>query len=221
MKNGLTNVIRVALVLVFLTGMAKPAAADWLFTPYLGVTFAGAANTIDVDNLDEEFRRRTNFGASLAGMSSGIFGLEFDVNHTRNFFQVTEGGADVDFIDVNSGLTTLMGNVIIGIPVGGTTGGGVRPYVSGGAGLMRANIKIEDLLEDLSTNDLAVNVGGGVHMFFGDNIGIRGDLRYFRGLEQQDDDDPLEDDDFFDEDFGLENFDYWRATIGVTFRFGG
>ena len=221
MKRRLTNVIRATLVLVFVTGMAKPASADWLFTPYLGITFSGAANTIDVDNFDEEFRRRTNFGASLAAMSGGIFGLEFDFNHTRNFFQITEGGGDVDFFDVDSGLTTLMGNVIIGIPVGGSTGGGVRPYFSGGAGLMRANIKVEDLLEDLSTNDLAVNVGGGVHVFFGDNIGIRGDLRYFRGLEQQDDDDPLEDDDFFDEDFGLEDFDYWRATIGLTFRFGG
>src|SRR5688572_19699137 len=180
MKRRLTNVIRATLVLVFVTGMAKPASADWLFTPYLGITFSGAANTIDVDNFDEEFRRRTNFGASLAAMSGGIFGLEFDFNHTRNFFQITEGGGDVDFFDVDSGLTTLMGNVIIGIPVGGSTGGGVRPYFSGGAGLMRANIKVEDLLEDLSTNDLAVNVGGGVHVFFGDNIGIRGDLKIGR-----------------------------------------
>ena len=97
----------------------------------------------------------------------------------------------------------------------------MRPYITGGAGLMRANINADEFFENLSTNDLAINVGGGVHVFFNDNLGIRGDLRYFRGLEQQDDDDPLEDDDFADEDFGLEDFDYWRATIGITFRFGG
>ena len=95
------------------------------------------------------------------------------------------------------------------------------PYVTGGIGLLRANIGFEDLFDDLSTNELGMNVGGGIHVFFSDNIGIRGDLRYFRGLGQQEDDDPAEDDDFIDEDFGLDDFDFWRGTIGVTFRFGG
>jgi opacity protein-like surface antigen len=222
MKYVLTNVLRAGLVLVFVTGMAKPAAADWLLTPYAGIVFNGAANTVDVDTLDEEFRRRTNIGISASGMASGVFGWEVDLSHTRNFFQLTEaGGEDFDFFDVSSSLTTIMGNLMIGIPVGGTTGGGVRPYATAGLGLMRARIEVEDLFDNLSTNDLAFNFGGGAHIFFGDNIGIRGDVRYFRGLEQQDDDDPAEDDDFFDEDFALEDFDFWRATIGITFRFGG
>ncbi len=170
--------------------MAKPASADWLFTPYLGIVFSGAANTIDIDDFDEAFEQRMNFGGSLAGMTSGIFGFEVDFNYTPNFFQITEGGEDFEFLNVDSSLTTVMGNLVIGIPIGGTTGGGVRPYFSGGAGLMRANIAFDDLFDDLSTNDLAINVGGGLHVFFSDNIGLRGDLRYFRGLEQQDDDDP-------------------------------
>lgn len=221
MKNGLKNILRATLVLLFVTGMAKPASADWLFTPYLGINFSGAANTIDVDDFDEAFEQRVNFGGSFAGMTSGIFGFEVDFNYTPNFFQLTEGGEDFEFLNVDSSLTTVMGNLVLGIPIGGTTGGGVRPYVTAGAGLMRANIEFDDLFENLSTNDLAVNFGGGVHVFFSDNVGLRGDLRYFRGLEQRDDDEPLEDDDFLDEDFGLEDFDYWRATIGVTFRFGG
>ena len=50
----------------------------------------------------------------------------------------------------------------------------------------------------------------------------QGDERLARCLlGQQEDDDPEEDDDFIDEDFGLDDFDYWRGTIGVTFRFGG
>ncbi len=221
MKSGLKNVLRATLVLLFVSTMAKPASADWLFTPYLGIVFSGAANTIDVGDFDEAFEQRMNFGGSLAGMTSGIFGVEVDFNYTPNFFQITEGGEDFEFLNVDSSLTTVMGNVVLGIPIGGTTGGGVRPYISGGAGLMRANIAFDDLFDDLSTNDLAINVGGGLHVFFSDNLGLRGDLRYFRGLEQQDDDDILPDDDFLDEDFGLEDFDYWRATIGITFRFGG
>lgn len=221
--TGLRPGRRIAMVLLFVTAMARPASADWLFTPYLGLVFGGAANTVDIDTLDEAFEQRANFGGSLSAMGGGMFGFEVDFNYTPNFFQLTEGGEDFEFFDVNSSMTTLMGNLVIGIPVGGTTGGGVRPYVTAGAGLMRANISFEDFLEfeDLSTNELGINFGGGLHIFFTDNLGFRGDVRYFRALEQQDDDDLAEDDDFFDEDFGLEDFDYWRATVGVTFRFGG
>lgn len=219
--RGLRIGLRAAMALLFVTAMARPASADWLFTPYLGIVFGGAANTVDIDTLDEAFEQRANFGGSLSAMGGGVFGFEVDFNYTPNFFQLTEGGEDFEFFDVNSSMTTLMGNLVIGIPVGGTTGGGVRPYVTGGAGLMRANINFEDIFDDLSTNELGINFGGGIHIFFNDNIGFRGDLRYFRALEQQDDDDPEEDDDFIDEDFGLEDFHYWRATAGVTFRFGG
>jgi opacity protein-like surface antigen len=221
MNKGIRQVFQAALVLLFVAGMARPASADWLFTPYLGINFGGAANTVDIADLDESFEQRVNFGGSLAAMGGGIFGFEVDFNYTPNFFQITEGGEDFELLNVDSSMTTFMGNILIGIPIGGTTGGGVRPYVAGGIGLMRANIEFDDLFDNLSTNDLALNVGGGVHIFFSDSVGIRADLRYFRDLAQEDDDDPLEDDDFIDEDFGLTDFDYWRGTIGVTFRFGG
>ena len=212
--------LRTAMVLLFVTALARPASADWLFTPYLGINFGGAANSVDINTLDEAFEQRANFGGSLAAMGGGIFGFEVDFNYTPNFFQLTEGDEDFEFFDVNSSMTTLMGSLIVGVPVGGQSGVGVRPYVTAGAGLMRANISFEDIFDDLSTNELGINFGGGLHIFFTDNIGFRGDVRYFRALEQGDDDDPLEDDDFADEDFGLEDFDYWRATVGVTFRFG-
>jgi opacity protein-like surface antigen len=223
LKNltGLRLGRRAAMVLLFVTAMARPASADWLFTPYLGIVFGGAANTVDIDTLDEAFEQRANFGGSLSAMGGGVFGFEVDFNYTPNFFQLTEGGEDFEFFDVDSSMTTLMGNLVIGIPVGGTTGGGVRPYVTAGAGLMRANISFEDIFDDLSTNELGINFGGGLHIFVSDSIGLRGDVRYFRALEQEDDDDLDEDDDFIDEDFGLADFDYWRATVGVTFRFGG
>jgi opacity protein-like surface antigen len=214
--------MRIALAVVFLNAAATPASADWLLTPYLGVVFGGAANTLDIDDFDEQFEKRVNFGASLAFMGNGAIGFEIDYNLTPNFFQISGSEEDVEFFGLDSNLSTLMANVIVGIPIGGSTGGGVRPYFAGGGGLMRANVTTATgLFDDLSTNELGINLGGGVIAFFGDNVGIRGDLRYFRGLQQEEDDDPEEDDDFIDEDFGLEDFDYWRATIGVTFRFGG
>ena len=153
-------------------------------------------------------------------MGGGIFGFEIDYTLAPNFFQITQGGEDIDIplFDIDSSLSTLMANAVVGIPIGGTTGGGVRPYVAGGIGLMRANISVTDLFDDLSRNELGINFGGGVHAFFSDNVGIRGDLRYFRGLETEDD---SIGEDILDEEFGLEDFDYWRATVGITFRFGG
>lgn len=214
MKIAVKRAVRAALAVVFVTSMAKPASADWLFTPYLGFVVGGAANTVDVDTLDEAFEQRATFGGSLATMGGGIFGLEFDFNYAPNFFQLTEGGEDFEFFNVDSSLTTLMGNLIVGVPIGGSSGVGVRPYGAAGIGLMRANITFEDLFDDLSTNDLGINVGGGVMVFFTDNLGIRGDLRYFRGIQSGGDED-----DFADIDFNLDDFDFWRTTFGVTFRF--
>ena len=211
--------VRGGLVLLFVAGLARPASADWLLTPYLGIVLGGAANTVDINTLDDTFEQRRNFGVSLTGSGNGVLGIEVDLNYTPNVFQLTEDGEQSEFFDLDSTLLTLMVNAVVGIPIGGTSGGGVRPSVAAGAGLMRANIAAVDLFDDLSTNELGVNFGGGVHIFFSDNLGIRGDLRYFRAIEQ-DDEDAL-DDDFLTDDFGLSDFDYWRATIGVTFRFGG
>lgn len=214
MKHVITHFSRAALVLLFVAGLARPASADWLFTPYLGIVFGGAANTVDLDNFDEAFEQRATFGGTLAGMSNGIFGFEVDFGYSPNFFQLTQGSENFPFLDIDSSVTTLMGNLVLGIPIGGTTGGGVRPYVTAGVGLIRANIEFTELFDNLSTNETGFNLGGGVHVFFSDNVGLRGDVRYFRGLEQRDEDES-------GVDFGLEDFDFWRGSLGITFRFGG
>jgi opacity protein-like surface antigen len=206
MKWSLAHGARLFVTVMFLSSAASPASADWLLTPYLGVVFGGSANTVEIDDLTDSFEQRLNVGGSAAFMGGGKVGFEIDFNYAPNFFQLTQGGENFSLFDVDSSLTTLMANVIIG-----GTAGNVRPYFAGGAGLMRASIKATDLFDDLSTNELGVNVGGGLHIFFSDTVGLRGDVRYFRGLEQDDTED----------DFGFEDFDYWRGTIGVTFRIGG
>ena len=40
----------------------------------------------------------------------------------------------------NNYAITVMGNFILGVPIGGTHGAGVRPFLSGGFGLMRTHI---------------------------------------------------------------------------------
>lgn len=205
-------VMRAALALLILGSAAKPASADWLLTPYVGVVFGGSANDFDINDLSDEFEQRVSFGGSLAWMGAGVFGLEVDYHLAPNFYQITDGGNDIEALDFDSSVQTLMGNVILGVPIGGTSGAGIRPYAAGGIGLMRTSLSgVDDLFDNLSSNELGLNVGGGILAFFGDNVGVRGDLRYFRGLTQGNDD---------GEDLDLEDFDFWRATVGVTFRFG-
>ena len=200
---------RAALMLVFLAGAATPASADWLLTPYLGVTFGGNANFGNVGDFEDNFEKRVTFGGSAAWMGAGIIGFEVDLSTTPNFFQNTTGSGNFDYGD--GYLASFMGNLIVGAPIGGQTGVGVRPYGTAGIGLLRSSIDGGGLFDHVSSSDLGFNAGAGVHVFFTDNVGIRGDLRYFRTFQR---------DDNADLGFDLEDFDFWRGTVGVTFRFG-
>jgi opacity protein-like surface antigen len=188
------------------------ASADWLFTPFVGVNFGGSANFGQFDDFDDEFERRSDFGASLTWMGKGAVGFEADFGWAPNFFQDTRGTGNFEFGDNN--VTTLMGNLVLGAPIGGQSGPGLRPYGSAGVGLIRSRIDGGGLFNNVNANDFGFNVGAGVHGFFNDNVGLRGDVRYFRSLQ---DNNPSSD----DLDLGLSNFHFWRATVGLTFRFGG
>ncbi len=83
-----------------------------------------------------------------------------------------------------------MGNVVLSLPDGGANRG-IRPYLSAGVG-----------------------------MFLGQRFGLRADVRYFRGLEPLDDEDPITDNPFFDQELATKDFNFWRGTLGITFRFG-
>ena len=206
-KKFVLSSLLTALVLV----VPARADADWLFTPFLGANFGGDASFGDFDDFDDEFERRVDLGASIGWMGNGIIGFEADFGWSPNFFENTVGPGNFEFGDSN--VTTLMANVLVGAPIGGQSGPGIRPYGSGGVGLIRSNIDGGDFFDDLNTNDFGVNIGAGVHGFFNDNIGIRGDIRYFRSLSDNEPDDEF--------DLALSDFDFWRGTVGLTIRFGG
>lgn len=173
------------------------ARADWLFTPNIGAGFGGNA----------EGREHLTWGASIGFMGAGAFGFEADLAFTPEFFEADDD--DLDLID-ESNVTSFMANVLVGVPIGGTTGGGLRPYVSGGGGILQQQVQSDDDLFEVDNSEFGVNVGGGLMGFLTDHIGFRGDLRYYRALT-----DPEEDNEF-DIDFG--SFDFWRGTGGITFR---
>ena len=186
---------------VFLAALAlalapSTARADWLFTPNIGTGFGGAASG----------REHLTWGASLGWMGEGIVGWEADLAYTPEFFEGDDD--DLDPIE-NDNVTSFMGNVLIGVPIGGQLGPGFRPYVSGGAGLMQYNVSTSDQLFDIDSNEFGVNIGAGAMGFATDHVGFRGDLRYYRALT-----DLAAEDQFVD----LADFDFWRASAGITLR---
>ena len=201
------NLIVAASVVCFAAAAPSTASADWLFTPYLGGTFGGSANIGEGgEDFGDEFERKMNYGASLAWMGEGIAGFEVDFGYSPNFFEVSPDDNDVDFVG-DGNVTTLMANLIVGAPMAG-----VRPYAVGGIGLIKSRVDdAGQFFGEIDNNDFGFNLGAGVTGFVNDNIGIRGDVRYFRSLR---DDEP--DDEF---DVGLSDFHFWRGTVGVSFRF--
>src|ERR671913_1219334 len=150
-------------VLVLIGAAAAPqkASADWLFTPFVGLNWGGTASFSDAADFEDEFEQKGNFGASLAYMGGGIAGFEIDFGYSPNFFQNTTGNGDFEFGDSN--LTTLMANLTLGAPIGGQSGIGIRPYASGGLGIIRSNLgDAGDFFDIDASTDLGFNVGGGV-----------------------------------------------------------
>jgi opacity protein-like surface antigen len=211
--------LRTGLVLLFLGTIAVPARADWFLTPYLGAAFGGGSNQFTYNDFDDEFEQRVNFGGSLGyRFGNGIVGLELDYNVAPNFFQFTGGTNNFDLFDFDSSVQTIMGNLVLSIPVGGRDGR-FQPYVTAGLGTIRTQLRSEsDVFDDITSDDSGFNLGAGAHIFVSRHFGIRADARYIRGFESLDDEDPIEDNPFFDEEFATEVFNFWRGTVGVTFR---
>ena len=194
-------------VLLALALLAVPSAAraDGWVSPYIGVNFGGSTGDDLSTALDN--RSRLNYGVAIGGMGGGIFGAEFDIGYTPKFF-----GENI-IVD-NSGLLVATGNILIGVPIGGQTGAGIRPYFAAGAGLLRRQVSFLGGIADIDQNDFAYTLGGGVMGFFGDHFGLRGDYRYYRNFQK----DELDDfGDIFDFDLGTFNFS--RASVAAVFRF--
>jgi opacity protein-like surface antigen len=203
-------IISSCLAILGFVGLPATASADWLFTPFVGPAFNGKVD-FDLIGEDTEFERSFTYGASLGYMGAGVFGFEFDFGYSPNFFETIVDGDDSFDLVNDSNVTTLMGNLVLGAPIGGQRGPGIRPYGVAGLGLIRSHVTGPDEFFDVDSNDWGFNLGGGIMAFFGDNIGIRGDVRYFRSLQNDDQDETLP-------DFSLGTFDFWRAAGGVTFR---
>ena len=186
-------VLTAALAAVLLPGSAH---ADWLFTPNIGTTFGA----------DADGREHITYGASIGWMGEGIVGFEADLQYTPEFFEAND--ADIDFID-SANVLTFMANAIVGVPIGGQAGPGLRPFGIVGIGLLQRQQEDADAVFDVDNNEFGFNIGGGVMGFVNDHVGFRGDIRYVRAFDAADDNVVT---------VGVGEFDFWRGNVGVTFR---
>ena len=187
----------------------RTASADWTFTPFLGWNFGGSADiNAPNSNTSSTFERKIDYGASLASMGKGPIGFEIDFGYSPNFFETSTPPSGFFKFTPDSNVTTLTGNLIIG-----AHGGPIRPYVVGGVGLIRT--KVQDFSQVVSVNsknDLGMDVGGGVMGFFSNNVGLRGDVRYFRGFRgTSDSGNPA--------GIALSDFKFWRGSLGLSLKF--
>jgi hypothetical protein len=171
------------------------AHADGYISPFIGVNFGN--NSGD---------GRANFGVNAGSMGAGVIGGELELGYAPSFFG-NSGVYGSNYV------FDLMGNLIVGVPVGGTHGAGVRPYGTIGLGLVRSQVTggVNGLIES-SNNDVGMNAGAGVMGFLSDHIGLRGDVRYFRTFN----DSSTINAPGVNIDFG--SFHFWRASFGVVLR---
>jgi opacity protein-like surface antigen len=198
---------------VLMAAAPRSASADWIVTPFVGWNFSGSAdvNGNGGASFENQFERKLDYGVSLGSMGAGAVGFEVDFGYSPNFFETGTASNNATQFTNDSNVVTLTGNVIVGAPIGGH-GGSIRPYVVGGVGLIRSNVQDAQGVFDVSSkNDFGFDLGAGVMGFFAQNVGLRGDFRYFRSFRGSSSDTVT--------GLALSDFHFWRGSAGVTFKF--
>lgn len=170
-----------------------PARADGFIVPFVGYNFGGDSGCPSLTGCAD---KRLNFGVAFGSMGTA-FGFEQDISYARHFFGETPGEDNSVF--------SAMSNLLVGPGVGL-----IRPYFVVGVGLIRPHVSsLADSVTDFdaSRNAFGYDIGGGLAVMFGP-VGVRGDIRRFRTLENID---LLI--------FSGQKLDFWRASAGLALTF--
>lgn len=164
--------------------------------------FAGPVWGADTDGAQAEF------GGALTWLFDQSVGGEVAINVAPGF-GFSEPTAD-------GHLSTYFLNGVWALPM--EPEDRLRPFASVGIGLMRVGGDVEFFtgdVEEFSETRLATNIGVGLLFFSNGPWGVRSDLRYVWGFENDDDDEDLE---FEDPTDVLGNTNFLRWNIGVSYR---
>ena len=180
---------RSLLAAAILVSIAAPLRAEVLLTPYYGTSFGGTTT-----------RNSPTYGGAVGFLAGGWLGAEGEYGYVKDFFGASDTGAGLSQNKVQS----ISASLVLAVPLGA-----LRPYGAVGLSLIGANLASRPGLAALDDTAAGFNVGGGLFIWLGKHVGLRGDARYFRTFETIGGDSPL----------GLERLDYWRGVGGLTLRF--
>jgi opacity protein-like surface antigen len=174
---------------------ARESRAQGFVSPLIGFNFGGDAGCPEIDDCED---KKINWGVSFGSLNN-IVGFEAEFAYTDEFFgKVT---------NQDSSVLTLMGNFMLAPKIWA-----IQPYGVVGLGLIKTSVDltVSGIVND-DNNHFGWDVGGGVMVFFGEHVGVRGDIRYYHDFKEL-------------EVLGLPlpseaKLDFGRAAAGVIFKF--
>jgi opacity protein-like surface antigen len=174
--------------------LPAPSAAQGFISPLLGYDFGEDSSCPAFSGCED---KKLNIGVGIGTVGS-VLGFELDVSYAKGFFGEAPG--------YDSSVLTVMSNVLLGPQIGP-----VRPYGTGGVGLIKSHVSADPVaILESTNNQLGWNIGGGVMIFATENIGVRGDLRHFHAFQD------LE---FLGFPISGSKLGFGRASAAVVFRF--
>jgi len=196
MRTVLSNRLSgcVAAMAVALVCIASPARAQGFISPFIGYNFGGDSGCPQITNCED---KHANYGVGFGALGS-IVGFEAEIAHTSEFL----GNSPNE----STSVLTFMGNFMLAPKFGP-----VQPYGEAGLGLIRTSI--ESVGQSNDENQFGYDLGGGLIVFFGQHVGLRGDVRYLHSFQLLD----------FSQFPSLQvrdnKLDFGRASIAVVFKF--
>ena len=200
--------MRVRWLVLALWLLPAPAAAEWQVRPFIGFSFGGATTFVDPDRAIETQNVVTGISGGWLGE---IFGIEADFGRAPGFFQSDENRDPlIESLVLTSAVTTLTGNIVIALPRR-MAGYGLRPYFSGGAGLMHVDAFGKFGIIEHNRTLPALSLGGGVTGFLTPMVGLSWDVRRLSTLRGEGE--------TLGNSIGREQLSFWRATMAVALRY--
>ena len=185
---------RTALVAFFMVAAAPEARADSFISPLIGFNFGGDSGCPTITGCED---KRLNFGVGLGSMGT-VLGFETEFAYAKDFFGTGP--------NLSSSVFTIMGNVML-VPAIGP----VRPYALVGLGAIKSHVEFsETSLLTTDNTDFGWDIGGGVFIFFGEHVGVRGDIRHFHSFEDLS---------IAGIQLGDTNLDFGRASAALVLKF--
>ena len=187
------------------SGWLSPTQSRWTAAGFVGANYGASATGSSVD-----------FGGQLGYLYRGIIGGEFLADFAPRFNVANAFLAD------RPNVNAYMANVILAAPFG--TEAAIQPYVSVGVGgiQLRSNLLTFANVPTSAQSEVNQTRGGGDIGFgvmgFAGNVGIRGDVRYFRAFTNNTvTTTGSTAADVFAQNL-LSGLDFWRANIGIAVR---